>query len=61
MGPAVPVEPVKVAGDGEVRVEWGGVGEVPDEGVNPGFVGGEPGGVEIPDYGGGVDEVAVAG
>lgn len=59
MRPAVPVVPVEHAVDGEVVVERRGVGDVADEGVHVGCVGGEPGWVEVADYGGGVDEVAV--
>jgi hypothetical protein len=58
--PRVAVVPVEIAGDGEIGVGRGGVGAVTDESVYPGAVGGEPGRVEIADYGGGVDEVAVA-
>ena len=54
------VVPVKIAGDGEIGVGRGGVGIVTDESVYPGALGGEPSWVEIADYGGGVDEVAVA-
>jgi hypothetical protein len=55
------VVPVEVAGDGEIGVQRGGVGDVADEGVDVGGVGGEPGRVQVADYRGGVDEVAVAG
>lgn len=60
VGPGVAVVPVEVAGDGEEGVEGRGVGDVADEGVDVGGVGGEPGWVEVADDGGGVDEVPVA-
>lgn len=49
--------PVKRAGLGEVGVLCAGVGSVANECVYPCFVGGEPTGVKVADYGGGVDEV----
>lgn len=49
--------PVKGAGLREVGVLCTGVGGVADECVYPCFVGGKPAGVEVTDYGGGVDEV----
>jgi hypothetical protein len=55
----VPVVPVEHAVDGEVVVQGRGVSDVSDEGVHVGCVGGEPSWVEVADYGGGVDEVAV--
>ena len=58
VGPAVPVEPVEAAPDGEVLVPRAGVGNVPDEHVDVGLVGGHPRRVEVPDDGGRVDEVA---
>lgn len=51
------VVPVKGAGLGEVGVLCAWVGGVADKCVNPCFVRGEPAGVEVADYGGGVDEV----
>ena len=58
VGPAVPVEPVEGPPDGEVLVPRAGVGNVPDEHVDVGLVGGHPRRVEVPDDGGRVDEVA---
>lgn len=49
--------PVKGAGLGEVCVLCTGVGGVANECVYPCFVRGEPAGVKVADYGGGVDEV----
>lgn len=49
--------PVKGARLGEVGVLCAGVGGVANECVYPCFVGGEPAGVEVADYGGSVDEV----
>jgi hypothetical protein len=57
----VSVVPVEHAGDGEIGDQRGGVRDVANEGVNVGCVCWEPGWVEGADYGGGVDEVAVAG
>lgn len=51
------VVPVKGAGLGEVGVLCAWVGGVADECVNPCFVRGEPAGVEVADYRGGVNEV----
>ena len=59
LGPRVAVVPVEAAGDGEERVRGCGVGCVADEGVDPGFVGGQPGRIEGGDDAGGVDEVGV--
>lgn len=50
--------PVKGAGLGEVGVRCAWVGGVADECVNPCFVRGEPAGVEVADYRGGVNEIA---
>lgn len=49
--------PVKGAGLGEVGVLCAWVGGVADECVYPCFVGGEPAGIKVANYGGGVDEV----
>lgn len=49
--------PVKGAGLRKVGVLCAGVGRVSDECVYPCLVGVEPAGVEVADYGGGVDEV----
>lgn len=57
--PRVAVVPVEHAADGEVGVVRGRVGDVADKGVDEVFVLREPGGVEIADDGGGVDEIAV--
>lgn len=57
--PGVAVIPVEVPRYGEEVVERGGVRNVPDEGVDPGFVCFEPRWVKGANYRGGVDEVAV--
>ncbi len=57
--PGVPMIPVEHTGDGEVWVECGWVGDIPDESINPGHISREPCWVESADYGGGIDEVAV--
>jgi hypothetical protein len=41
-------------------VEGGGIGDIPNEGVDPGLVIGEPGRVESTNYGGSIDEVTIA-
>ena len=51
--------PVKHSREGKHAVFRAGVRGVAHEGVHPGFVEGEPGGVEVGDHGSGVDEVAV--
>lgn len=51
------VVPVKGAGLGEVGVLRARVGSVADECVYPCFVGSEPAGVKVANYGGCVDEV----
>ena len=57
LGPRVSVVPVEAARDGEVWVVRGWVAGVPDEGVDPVLVGGQPGWIEVGDDAGGVDEV----
>ena len=59
VGPAVAVKPVEAPPDGEVLVPRAGVCNVADEHVDVGLVGADPGGVQMPDDGGRVDEVAV--
>ena len=56
-GPRVPVVPVEGARHGEVAVLGRGVSAVADEGVDPVFVRRDPAGVQVTDYGRGVDEV----
>ena len=65
-GPGVAVEEVEGAELGEEGITGrGGVGGVPDKGVDPSAVGGNPGdcavegAFEVGDYGGGVDEVSL--
>jgi hypothetical protein len=55
----VPVVPVEVSVYWVVRIEKGGVGDVADKTVDPGFVLERPVGIEMADEGGSVDEVAV--
>jgi len=58
--PGVAVVPVKGTGEGEERIGRGGVASIPYQGVDPGFVRacGEPAGIEVGDYGSGMDKVA---
>lgn len=66
-GPGVAVEPVECASNGEVFVGHMGVGDVADEGVDPGAVGREPAGavveelVAAADDSCSVDEVSLLG
>lgn len=52
--------PVEHTRHREEVVGGGRIGDIPDEGVDPGLVIGEPGWVESTNYGGSVDEVAIA-
>lgn len=61
MCPAVAVIPVEVSRDGEIRVERRRIRDITDEGADVCFViESEPGGIEVCDYGGGIDKVSVA-
>ena len=53
----IPVEHTRLR---EEVVEGGRIRDIPDESVDPGFVSGEPGWVESTNYGGSIDEVAIA-
>ena len=52
--------PVEHTRHREEVVESGRISDIPDEGVDPGLVIGEPGRVESTNYGGSIDEVAIA-
>ncbi len=53
--------PVEHTRHREEVVGGGRICDIPDEGVDPGFVVREPGRVESTNYGGSIDEVAIAG